>query len=137
MAAFWDVLWTDAKGAMLLVAPMMLLSLPASGVGALLGARSRDTVSWRQLRRTAARGVIIGAAAALILSMILQYLVAAEGLPLAFGRVFGDQGWLQLISASAAIAFLAAYLMTRRSSSAAIGPPRPRAVISLDCRASA
>src|SRR5690242_20995221 len=103
MNAFWDVLWTDFKATMILVAPMMLLSLPASLVGALLGARGQGALSRRQLRRITARGVMVGTGAALVLSMIVQYVTAAEGLPLAFGRLaFGDQGLLPLIFASVA-----------------------------------
>src|SRR5437868_6590576 len=103
MAAFWDVLLTDAKAAMMLVAPMLVLSLPASGTGALLGARSRGVVSGGQLLRMVRRGVLVGTGAALVLSMIVQLSLTAEGLPLVFGRrAFGDQGSLLLIFVSPA-----------------------------------
>jgi hypothetical protein len=125
MAAFWDVLWTDTKAALILVAPMLLLSLPASVIGVLLGAWSRSLVSWRQLRRMIGRGVLVGTGAAFVLSMIVQFSLAAEGLPLAFGRrALGEEGSLHLILLSPAIAFLGAYLLTRRLPLAAIKDPR-------------
>src|SRR4051812_20493227 len=127
MAAFWDVLWTDAKAAIFLVAPMMLLALPASAIGALVGARSVGVLSWGKVLWMIGRGVLVGTGAALVLSMIVQFSLTAEGLPLVFGRrAFGEQGSLPLIFASPVVAFLGAYLMTRRSPSAANDRPRRR-----------
>jgi len=127
MAAFWDVLLTDAKAAIFLVAPMMLLALPASAIGALVGARGKGAVLRGQLLRMVGRGVVVGTGAALVLSMIVQVSLTAEGLPLVFGRrAFGEQGSLPLIFVSPAVAFLGAYLMTRRSPSATNDRPRRR-----------
>lgn len=127
MAAFWDVLWTDARAAMTHVAPMLVLSLPTSAIGALFGARTQGVVSWGQLRRIIGTAALGGIGAALFLSMILQFSFAAEGLPLAFGRgSFSDQGLLQLILVSPATAFVGAFVMARWNTISAVHPPRRR-----------
>jgi hypothetical protein len=79
MQPFWDVLWSDTKALVLFVAPMLILALPASSLAALFGAMNRR-LSWGRLVRAMGRGVVSGTGAALVLSMLIEFSLKAEGL---------------------------------------------------------
>src|SRR5262245_13217707 len=126
MHAFWDVLWSDTKGLAIFIAPMLLLTLPASFLGsALFGQRNTGATSQRRWWRPNWRVVALGMAAAVVLSMVLEFSLIAEGLPLG-RRTWRDPGVLQLILLSPVTAFLAAYLAARRSSPKTLDAQRRR-----------
>ena len=73
MQPFWDVLWSDTKALAVFVAPMLLLSLPTSALGGLLGTANVRFGSWDQLLSAIRRGVMLGAAAAMVISMLVEF----------------------------------------------------------------
>lgn len=123
MNAFWDVLWSDTKATAILLGPMLLLTVPGSGLGALLGVCVLGRGSWNRVGLKVARGVVLGTAVALVVSMLLEFSLKTEGLPLV-RRAFSDQTMLPLILAAPAVGFLVTFLAMRPHPSGTSNQPR-------------
>jgi len=127
MQAFWDVLWSDVTALATFALPMLLLALPASALGAAIGAIGYRLESWRQLLRAIARSVIVGSLAAMLLGMLMEYGFRLEGLP-DVRRALRDYTVAPLWGAAIAVAFGAGFFAARRHTPGLLGsaPVRSR-----------
>jgi len=109
---FWDVFWSDAASLAVFVTPMLGLALPASMLGARVGAAvatDRQKGAWRPAMW---RGTAVGVAAALVISMLLEFSLKAEGLPT--GRTaLREMASVELCLAAPLIAVAAGFLVAR------------------------
>jgi hypothetical protein len=80
MQPFWEVLSADCRAFVAFACPMLLLSAPVSALAALCGAVNYGLDSWRRLMQATLRGTLMGTAAALGLSMLIEYALTLEGL---------------------------------------------------------
>src|SRR5438876_4539576 len=112
MQPFWDVLWSDTKALALFATPMLVLALPASALAAIFGAVNWGLGSWTGLFRAICRGVVIGTGLALVLSMLIEFSLKAEGLKEG-RRALRDVATLQLCLAAPIAASAGAFLAAR------------------------
>lgn len=123
MQPFWDVLWSDTKALALFAAPMLVLAVPASALAAMLGATKWRLGSWGALLGAISRGVIIGTASALVLSMLIEFSLKAEGLT--YGRrALRDVATWQLCLAAPIAAIAGGFLAARYYAPATLSPER-------------
>ena len=113
MQAFWDVLWSDVTALAKFALPMLLLSLPTSALGALLGAVGYSLGSWTRLARVIVRGAIVGSLAIVVLGMLLEYTFRLEGLRGARSAL-REHTTAPLWGAAVASAFGAGFFAARR-----------------------
>jgi hypothetical protein len=123
MQPFWDVLFADARGLALFAAPMLLMGLPASALGGLLGSRhAADRIS-RRLRSSIGQGMLLGTAAALAISMLVEFSLKAEGFSEG-RRALRDSATWQLCLAAPIVALGCGFFAARRF--AAVPPAERR-----------
>jgi hypothetical protein len=92
---------------------MLLLAAPVSALAALGGAVNYGLGSWRRLWQAALRGMLIGTAAALGLSMLIEYALTLEGLSNS-RRALRDAATGPLILTAPLAAIAAGFLAARR-----------------------
>jgi hypothetical protein len=125
MQPFWDVLWSDTKALALFATPMLVLAVPASALAALFGAVNWGLGSWNGLLRAIGRGVLVGTGSALILSMLIEFSLKAEGLT--YGRrALRDVATLRLWLAAPIVAIAGGFLAARYYAPASLSQERRR-----------
>src|SRR5262245_45435436 len=121
MEPFWDVLWSDTKALAVFVVPMLVLSLPAGGLGAWLGTITRRSNWPANVRLAMLHGTLFGAVFALIISMAVEFSFQAEGLSDA-RRALRDVAWLRLCLVGPLTALAAGFLAAKQTVSAPTDP---------------
>src|SRR3954471_24586922 len=125
MQPFWDVLWSDTKAFALFAAPMLVLAVPASALAAMCGAANWGLRSWTGFLRAVGRGVLIGTTAALVISMLIELTLKAEGL--AEGRrALREVAMLQLFLTAPIVAIAGGFLAARYCAPEALSPQHRR-----------
>jgi hypothetical protein len=110
--AFWDVVFSDALALVAFVAPMLLFSFVASAIGAGVGADR--SVPWVRgpFLRAVGGGMFAGTIVAILVSMVVEMGLKAEGLPYG-AQVLREHATIQLWLFSPGAALIAGYFAAR------------------------
>jgi hypothetical protein len=128
--AFWDVVWSDALALIAFVAPMLVFALAASALGTGLAAIRFGLRSRGRLLRAIGGGMFAGTLAAIVVSMVVEFGLTAEGLPYC-AQVLREQATWQLWLVSPGIALIGGYLAARSFAPVFTGPAATRGRYSL------